>query len=308
MVNKAFSVDALEKLLTDSSIAEIEMDELTTYTIEEPLIIKRPVRINGNGASVICKGASAFKVVSSGVQIHSLSISSGQMQVLIDGYGDNIIRIELQNIVFLNYHSAGVCIGSTVSNSSISGVSIDGCRFIKDDPSIDSCNDIFLTSAFSFDGRDIKNTELDDVEICGNLFSGKSCCNIVGVVALCAIPEREPLFQACNIQHITIRENTMSGAYDTAVVHMSNYINTHNCKFDYVEVINNQITFGLTGIASTAAAPMRGTARGVTCRHIRYIGNTIKGIEGGSGEPNLSIAVDAAQLDYYSSSNFHIFQ
>lgn len=301
----AATTEELLQAISDPDVTEIELDENAIYAMKKPLVIMHPVTIHGNDADLVCEGATAILVASSGVLLHSMSISGGTVQVMVDALGQRISDIRFQDMIFLNY-TTGIWVGSSVSNSSISELKVIGCKFIKDDESIHADSDITLTSATSKYGEDLQDNLLEHVEISGNFFSGCTRCNILGIVALNmnAAGDSEPDFLRCLIRHIIIQGNQMSGAYDTAVAHMANYIRTRECQFDYVDVLDNKITYGITGISSTAASPMKGEARGVCARHIRYIGNVITEQEGGCGEPDTAIALDAAQLDYYSSSSY----
>ncbi len=300
MKRLATTVDQLKGYLADSTVEEILLEE-KQYEIDETLNIHRSVNINGQGATIISHNGSTFSIMASDVTIHSINIEGGADQITIDAVGKEISNIVISNMLFLNYQHAGIWIGSSKSNSSIEKVSIKNSKFIKE-KQIDGVFDILLNSAASKDGKDISNTLVSHVHILNNYFAGLAWCNFLGVVTMSVAPgmENKTKFVRCNIHHVTLENNNLSGSYDTAIAQMANFINTEDSYFDYFDVINNTIAFNITGIASTAGSPLMGTAKNVTARHIRFIKNRIIEREGGCGEPSVAMTLAAANLDYIS--------
>ena len=282
---------------------EICLEDNGIYDIEETLVFPGNISVYGNNARIRCHGDPGLLITGSGVLVKDLTLLAEKTAVRIDSMGTAAEDISFENCRILGYAVCGLWAGSSSDYGTCSNLSLQNCEFQSADRPEDAekhfptAQDIILCAASA--ETDVRNAELNRVNISGCRIMGASVCNIFMVPGICAKNGKAPDFNNCSISDVRIENCILHGSFDTALAAQANYINNNNCRTENVTVKNNDIEVGITGISATAGSPMQGECRDIVFRNFICEGNSVTG-RPGAGEPQTAVCADGGLINYYS--------
>lgn len=290
------------------------------YTLTRTLNIRKPLSINGNNATIIGNlppmtndyiGGSqgvGFYVTGNQVKISDLTLKKILCAVDIDPCGKTVEHITLENItVFLC--KIGFQFGSSLSNGVLRDLHFKNCR-VECETSVWEHNE--MAAALPFTGSaafarentkgDIDNCLLEDVWFEQNTIRGQAR---IGINLVCSLTTMELIlghpghFHNVTLRGIHFIGNEIEKCWDVPISIVCTCHNAENGLVENVEIAENKMGHGISGLYLYAAEPLIGECRGAVVRNIEIRGNEITRVIADVGEPSRGIYIGAVRQDYY---------
>ncbi len=274
------------------------------------LEIKKPIVIDGKGAVISAngKGKGLFFVCSSDVEIKNLTMQKFTENIYINAKGQHIQNITISNCKFEEIQRYAINGVSTMSNSKMSKINIINNTFIGDTQNVTEGGNegfkMFITlSAGKAGETDIENVELSDIVITGNKMSKghRASINILGSTLDSLAMDFTKAKKVINptVKNLKISNNVINGAWDVAINLVGGFLLQENAVMENVEVLNNEILYGVWGVVVVSAEPLGGYANSAKVLNVNIAGNKLVADRTACGEVQYAIACFGARTDYF---------
>ncbi len=286
---------------------EFELNSTISYN-DNVLEIKKPIVIEGNGSTIVGNGGNMFFVTSCDVKIQNLTMKNFVENIYIDAKGKCIQNIAIHNCVFKEIGRYAINAVSTESNSKMSNISITDNTFVGDVKNITEGGNegfkMFITmAAGKARENDIENVELSDVVISNNKMSGghRASINLVGSTLDSLGMDFSLAKKVINptVKNVKISNNIINGAWDVAVNIVGGFLQQENAIISDVQVLNNEIVFGVWGVVVVCCEPLGGYAKSGKVEDVIIKANKLTADPNACGEIQYAIACFGARTDYF---------
>ncbi len=274
------------------------------------LEIKKPIVVDGKGAAITAtgKGKSLFFICSSDVEIKNLTMQKFTENICINAKGQCIQNITVKNCTFDEINNNAINAVSTESNSKMSKINIVDNTFIGDKERITEGQNegfkMFVTlTAGKAGDKDIENVELSDITITGNKMSGghRASINVLGSIFDNLAMDFTKAKKVINpvVKNLKIDNNVINGSWDVAINLVGGFLLQENAIMDNVQVTNNEVVYGVWGVAIVGAEPLGGYAKSGKVSNVTVAGNKLPADSTACGELQHAIACVGARTDYF---------
>lgn len=309
---------ALSKILNEMTVSELHLNKQDILHVDEDIfVLPGDLVIDGHGAIIEGNGSNKLQIENSNITLKNLALRNFHTVINIDGKGQNVENIRVENCVFENYRAYGVLIASTLSNSTVQNIKILDSVFngpvkssMGHDDVVAGVYGVMIQAAYIPDESDVENCVLHDITVdhC-RAYRGNRCAvwlsGITSPDLTSGVPTgRYGKARNIHISGITITNNDFHDCGDATINLISAMGGQDDTIVEDVNISNNVIEQGIWGIFVIAGEPLIDGTRNICLRNVTIDRNTIYPFKRGVGEATYGIAVMAGRNDYFP--NVHV--
>lgn len=288
---------------------EIELDG-AEYTLDRPLVITKPVSIDGCGARFSGTTPSGIMVYSGDVVLKNFTMDGFAISISVDAKGRTISNIRISH-VDVNDPGYGMVfnVGSTENDSRIEDIHFEDCtirsaydeKTFMENGMFDGATAFMLAAASPSAARqeDICRCSIDGlyIERCCAYGGRRYGVNMLAGIILPAegydFASQKAKVVDCTIRNVKILDCVFDYCREMAITLSCGTLMNYGSLFENLEVARCRVVFGICGIGYSAAGPIIPTsvARGMGVRNGSIHDNTLIQMELPVNEPNMAMGL-----------------
>ncbi len=287
------------------------------HHLTKTLNIHFPLTITGDNAKLVGdkSGIFAIAVSSSNVVVEGITIAGFKFGIDIDAQGSVVSNVAIANVTM----DKGLCLvetGSSVSNSILRNIKVEGCTMIV--PFDEWEQDTYAEVAMCYNiccarhksgGGDIDNCLLENVTVnnCGKIGQSRVGMNFMNAMSAGAgYTELSTKYTHLVSHNINFTNNNIELCWDSCINVSAGYINTFGDRLDGLHITGNTLVHGINAVMIYANANVFGDGGNALVTNVVVNNNTFtRGIDN-VGEPVRGLWIAGSRSDYFpgmTSSN-----